>query len=305
VQITGGGFLNYTLLPNKTINLSGIYEIQQGSSSLKIFGWPAKYFTISKGSFLRWDGKLEDPELNIATSSKVKGSYVNPVDNKTREVDFMVSMKLTNRLSQLEIVFDVLSDDQYIMSVISSLSTDERMRQAINLLIFERIELPNVLSSSNYLANQMNQFWESQLNQLTKSTFKKVDLSFGIDTYTGASASGGKQEFTSLTYEVKKEMFKDRGSVVISGRMNDNSQTGSQTNNMIENLSFEYALDSSRSKYLKVYHQQNYEDMLEGEVTKSGVGFIYRKNYDKLRDIWQRRERKKKANDQKNRKLNK
>jgi hypothetical protein len=28
--------------------------------------------------------------------------------------------------------------------------------------------------------------------------------------------------------------------------------------------------------------------MLEGEVIKYGAGFLYRKNYNKLRDIWKR-----------------
>jgi translocation and assembly module TamB len=292
VVITGGGFLNYAMLPNNTMSLNGTYEIQQGKSELKITGWPRKDFTISPGSYIRWNGVMDDPELRIETTSKVRGSYLNPVDNKNREVDFIVYMKLSNHLSQLDIVFDLLSQDQYIMSVVNSLSKEERMRQAINLLIFERIELPNMSSSSNYVTQQINQFWESQLNQFTKSTIKGVELSFGLNTYTGASEGGGEQEYTSLSYEVKKEMFHDRGSVMVSGKMNDNSPTSGQTNNMIENFIFEYALDTTQSKFLKVYRQQNYEDLLEGEVTKSGVGFIYRKSYDRLKDIWLRKKRK-------------
>ena len=289
VQITGGGFLNYALMPSKAINLTGTYEIHQGSSELKIPGWPRKNFIITPGSYLKWDGAVDDPELRVETTTKVRGSYYNPVDGQNREVDFKVFMKLANKLSQLEIIFDVGSNDQYITSVFSTLSTDERMRQAINLLIFERIELPNMASSSDYVSQQINQFWESQLNQFTKSAIKNVDLSFGIDTYTGISEGGGEQEYTSFSYEVKKEMFKDRGSVLVSGRMNDNSPTSGQSSNVIENFIFEYALDSNHTKYVKVYRQQNYEDLLEGEVTKSGVGFIYRKRYDRLKDIWRRK----------------
>jgi translocation and assembly module TamB len=295
VSISGGGFLNYAVMPNNAMSLSGRYEIRKGSSDLKITGWPRKNFDITPGSFLQWDGRADDPELHIETVSKVRGSYLNPVDNRNREVDFKVLMKLTNRLSQLDISFDVSSDDQYITSVINSLSNDERMRQAINLLVFERIELPNMASSSNYMSQQINQFWETQLNQFTKSAFKNVDVSFGLNTYKGVSESGGEQEYTSFTYQVKKEMFKDRGSVMVSGKMNDNSAAGDQSNNMIENFTFEYALDTNRSKYLKIYRQQNYEDLLEGEVIKSGVGFIYRKNYDRLSDIWRRRKNKKDA----------
>ena len=111
----------------------------------------------------------------------------------------------------------------------------------------------------------------------------------GIDTFTGTTEGGAEDTYTSFTYEVKKEMFKDRGSVLVSGRMNDNSPASQQTSNVIENFIFEYALDTARTKYVKVYRQQNYEDLLEGEVTKSGVGFIYRKSYDKLSDIWRRK----------------
>ncbi len=293
-QISGGGFLNYAMLPNSSMSLSGKYEIHHGRADLKIVGWPRKNFNISAGSYLRWDGKVDDPELNIETTSRVKGSYINPVDNKTREVDFNVNMKLANRLSQLEIIFDVMSNDQYITSVLNSLSKDERMKQAINLLIFERIELPNMESSSSYVSQQINQFWESQLNQFTKSTIKNVDISFGVNTYKGASEGGGEQEYTSLSYEVKKQMFHERGSVMVSGRMNDNSVAGEQSNNVIDNFTFEYALDTNKSKYVKIYRQQNYEDLLEGEVIKSGVGFIYRKNYDRLSDIWRKQKKKQK-----------
>jgi hypothetical protein len=297
VRINGGGFLNYALMPNKSISLNGTYEVSQGSAELKIPGWPRQDFTIAPGSSLRWKGEVVDPELSFETSSKVKGAYYNPVDGKDREVNFIVYMRLVNRLSQLEITFDVGSNDQYITTVLNTLSRDERMRQAINLLIFRRIDLPNMTSSSNYISQQINQFWESQLNQFTQATIKNVDLSFGIDTYTGVSEGGGEHEYTSFTYEVKKEVFNERGSVQVSGRMNDNSKAGAPTNNMLENLIFEYALDTNQTKYLKVYRQQNYEDLLEGEVTKSGVGFIYRKSYNKLGEIWRREKKKKKIKD--------
>ncbi len=289
VKITGGGSLAYALMPNKVINLSGTYSINEGSAELKLPGWPRKDFAITPGSYIKWDGQLDDPELSLETTSKVRGSYFNPVDQQNREVNFLVNMKLSDRLSQIEILFDVSSQDQYITTVFNSLSKDERMKQAINLLLFERIELPNLSSSSDYVTQQINQFWESQVNQITGAIFKNVDVSFGIDTFTGTTEGGAEDTYTSFTYEVKKELFKDRGSVLVSGRMNDNSPASQQTSNVIENFIFEYALDTARTKYVKVYRQQNYEDLLEGEVTKSGVGFIYRKSYDKLSDIWRRK----------------
>ena len=291
VRVSGGGLLDYSMLSNNTTSLTGQYEIQSGTSELKITGWPKKNFTITSGSNLQWNGNVNDPTLNLEATTRVKGAYLNPVDNKNRNVDFIVSMKLMNRLSQLKIQFDVNSPDQYISTVLNSLSEDEMMKQAVNLLLFESIQLPGIESSSNYLTTQMDNFWESQLNAMTKTSIKNLDLSFGIDTYTQSTATGA-QDKTSFTYEMERKLWKDKASVKVSGRLNDDSPDGQQVNSIIENFIFEYSLDTMGIKYLKLYRNQDYEDILEGQVTKSGVGFIYRKNYPYLRDIWQRKSKK-------------
>jgi hypothetical protein len=36
--------------------------------------------------------------------------------------------------------------------------------------------------------------------------------------------------------------------------------------------------------------------MLEGEVIKYGAGFLYRKNYSRLKDIWQRAKKQNRQN---------
>jgi hypothetical protein len=279
------------MLSNNTASLTGQYEIQSGTSELKITGWPMKNFIITSGSNLQWNGNISDPTLNLEATTKVKGAYLNPIDNKNRNVDFIVSMKLTDRISQLKIQFDVNSPDQYISTVLNTLSNDEMMKQAVNLLLFESIQLPGIESSSNYLATQMDSFWESQLNAMTKTSIKNVDLSFGIDTYTQSTATGA-QDKTSFTYEMERKLWKDKASVKVSGRLNDDNPEGQQVNSIIENFTFEYSLDTMGIKYLKLYRNQDYQDILEGQVTKSGVGFIYRKNYPYLRDIWQRKSKK-------------
>jgi hypothetical protein len=293
VSISGDGLLNYTLLPNNTMSLNGMYEIISGSCKLKITGWPQKDFKITSGSSFRWNGNVENPELNLEATTKVKGSYLNPIDNKSRSVDFVVSMQLKNQLSDLAIIFAIQSEDQYITSVLSSLSADEIMRQAVNLLLFETIDLPGIESSSNYMASQMNSFWESQLNALTKTTFNKMALSFGIDTYNQSTTSG-MQEKTSFTYEMERKFMNDKATVKLSGKLNDYNESSYQTSSIFENFIFEYQLDNHDSKYLKLYQKKDYQDMLEGEVIKYGAGFLYRKNYNKLRDIW-KREKKSKA----------
>jgi translocation and assembly module TamB len=295
--IKGGGELNYNMLANSRVNLAGKYEVSEGSADLKMIGWPNKKFIISKGGVIRWDGKLDDPELQFEASNKVHSSYTNPVDNKQHEVDFNVLLKLSGRLSSLNVLFTINTPDQYLMSIINTLSPEEQMRQAITILLFEKIDLPGISTSSSYVTEQVNQLVSSQLNQLTKTTIKGIDISFGLDTYTESSTTGSQQTKTSLSYDVRKALLNNRAKIEISGRLNDYSNPQGNSNLSLNNFSFEYQIDSSGNKFIKVYNERSYEDVFEGEVVKTGVGFTYRKKYHTLSDIWKR---KKKINKTKN-----
>ena len=299
--IKGGGVLNYDMLVNNQVNLSGKYEVSEGSADLKMIGWPNKAFKITKGGFIRWDGKLDDPELQFAAVNKVTSSYVNPVDNKERYVDFDVTLKISNRLSAMDVVFTLNTTDQYIMSIINTLSPEEQMRQAITILLFENVDLPGISTTSNYVSEQVNQLVASQLNALTKTTIKGIDISFGIDSYVQANASGGQETKTSLSYEVKRKLMNDRAQIELSGRINDGSSKQTSTEMSLNNVSFEYRLDSAATKFLKVYNEHTYEDVFEGEVIKTGVGLTYRKNYPTLGDIWRKDKEKKRRKEEEKR----
>jgi hypothetical protein len=295
LMIQGGGELNYSMLANRDITLAGTYEIADGTTDVKITGWPNKAFTITKGGYIRWDGKLSDPELNFQAVNKVHSSYTNPVDNKQRETDFNVTLKLANRLSALELVFVINTPDQYLMSIINTLSPEEQMRQAITILLFAKIDLPGISTSSNYMTEQVNQLVASQLNQLTKTTISGIDISFGVDSYVQATESGGQETKTSLSYELKKELLNNRAQIEVSGRLNDVNKQPGASDMSLNNVSFEYRLDSAGIKFLKVYNEHTYEDVFEGEVIKTGVGLTYRKNYPTLKDIWRKKNKKTKS----------
>ena len=290
LSIQGGGDLNYNMLSNSQVNIAGKYIVSAGSADLKMIGWPNKAFTITKGGFIYWSGKMDDPELKFEAVNKVKSSYVNPVDNKERYVDFDVNLKISNRLSDMSVLFSISTPDQYLMSIINTLSPEEQMRQAITILLFKQIDLPGISTSSNYVTEQVNQMVETQLNQLTKTTIKGIDISFGIDSYVQATESGGQETKTSLSYQVKRSLMNNRAQFELSGRINDVNKQPNASDMSLNNFSFEYRLDSAATKFLKVYNEHSYEDVFEGEVLKTGIGFTYRKSYPSLGDIWRKDE---------------
>ena len=289
--IQGGGELNYNMLVNSQVNMNGRYEISEGGANLKMVGWPNKAFRLTRGGSIRWDGKLDDPDLKLEAINRVKSSYVNPVDNKERYVDFDVTLKISDRLSVMDVSFTIYTSDQYLMSIINTLSPQEQMRQAITILLFETVDLPGISTSSSYMSEQVNQMVAAQLNSLTKTTIKGIDISFGIDTYTQGTSSGGEQTKTSLSYDVKRNLLNDRAKVEFSGIASGTSNQSQSSNTSLNNFSFEYRIDSASTKFLKVYNEHTYEDVFEGDVVKTGIGFTYRKSYPSLGDIWRKKEK--------------
>ncbi|MFO7670729.1 MAG: translocation/assembly module TamB domain-containing protein [Bacteroidales bacterium] len=293
LSIRGGGALNFQMLNNNQYSLSGTYLINQGEANLKLVGWPNKLFKIAKGGHVSWDGRIDNPDLKFEASNRVASSYTNPVDGKVRNLDIDVILKLSNHLSDLGVVFNIFTTDQYLMSIINTLSPEEQMRQAITILLFETIDLPGISTSTSYMTQQVNQLVAAQLNSLTKTTLQGIDISFGVNTYVQATTSGGEETKTSLSYDVKKTFADDRAQMRVSGRMNDLNKQPGASDFSLNNISLEYQLDSAASRYLKVYNERSYEDVFEGEVVKTGVGITFRKRYWNIKEIWRRKKKEK------------
>ena len=94
---------------------------------------------------------------------------------------------------------------------------------------------------------------------------------------------------TSLSYEVSKTFMNNRAQIEFSGRLKDANQASTTTDHSLNNLSFVYTLDSAATKYLKVYNEHSYDDVFEGEVIQTGIGFKYTRRYKSLKDIWRRK----------------
>ena len=61
--------------------------------------------------------------------------------------------------------------------------------------------------------------------------------------------------------------------------------------NLINDISFEYMLNRSGSMYVRLFRHVGYESILEGEVIQTGVGFVYRRKLASLRDMFRFRRR--------------
>ena len=66
----------------------------------------------------------------------------------------------------------------------------------------------------------------------------------------------------------------------------------------IDNISLEYRLDNSGTRYVKLFHDKKYANVLEGEVTETGAGIVLKKKVSRIRDLFIFQRKKKKINNE-------
>ncbi len=74
------------------------------------------------------------------------------------------------------------------------------------------------------------------------------------------------------------------------------------TNDMesfIDNISVEYRLDNTGTRYVRLFHNKNYDNILEGEVIETGVGLILRRKVDRLSELFIFKRKKKESHEDK------
>lgn len=120
--------------------------------------------------------------------------------------------------------------------------------------------------------NALYSLVENELNKYTR----KTGFTFGVDSYN----TDENTTRTDYTYQFSKQFFNDRIRVKIGGRIstdNNENQSNNIEDNLVDDISIEYVITKKRNLFLKVFRHSNYESVLDGEVTQTGVGIVWRK----------------------------
>ena len=73
----------------------------------------------------------------------------------------------------------------------------------------------------------------------------------------------------------RRSVYNDRIRIVLGGRISTGADINQgQAQPFIDNVSIEYRLDPSGTRYVKIFHNKDYESLLEGELTETGAGIV-------------------------------
>ncbi len=286
VRLESDGTLTYAMSPMSDGRLSGRLNINGGYVRYTPPLMSEKRFDFEEGSYVAFNGNMMNPTLNVHASDVIKANVTQEGAN-SRLVNFDVGLGVTGTLENMNVVFDLSTDDDItVANELQSMSAEQRANQAMNLLLYNVYTGPGTKGNASLSGNPLFSFLESQLNSWMANTVKGVDISFGIDQYD-RTVNGSTSSTMSYSYQVSKSLFNDRFKIVVGGNYSTDANVDENfSQNLINDISFEYFLNNTRTMYVRLFRHTGYESILEGEITQTGVGFVYRRKLNRLGDMF-------------------
>ena len=285
INLEGGGDLSFQYTPQGNMFLNGRYTLSGGTIKYALPVIPLKEFTVANGSYVEWSGDPMNPLLNLAATERMRAT-VNGDDNTPRKVNFDVGISLKEHLENMALQFTIASpEDATVQDELNAMGAEERAKQAVSMMVTGLYLASNSGKVNLNMGTALNSFLQSEINNIAGTALSSVDISFGMDTYDQTSGSSGGQR-TDYSFRFSKRFYNDRIRIVLGGRIStgENVSNGEQT--FIDDITVEYRLDRTGTRYVKLFHDKNYQSLLEGEITETGAGVVLRRKMRFMRDLF-------------------
>ena len=273
VQLQGGAQLHVQYLPAAGLRLSGKYVVESGELLINVPLLHVHTMTIVPGSSVQWSGNALNPLLNITAENRIRASVT--LDDTPQTVLFVTSISLTDTMERLGLQFGLSAPESASMqNLLAALSPDERSKLTVALLT------TGLYLGEGGTGNLMNTalmgFLQSQIDDISRDTFRSVDVSFGIEPLQDGVS--GVSTRTDYSFSVAKRLWHDRIRIVIGGSVTTSNER-IENNAIIDNISIEWRMSPSGNRYLRFFYDKNYESILEGVIRETGVGYTYRRKF--------------------------
>lgn len=281
VNIEGGGELRMLYNPADNLQLFGRYTINSGNMKYALPIIPLKTFTIQEGSYIEFTGDVMNPTLNLTATEQVK-TLVAAETGNSRSVLFDCGVKVSKTLSNMGLEFTLdAPEDMTIKNELAAMSIEQRGKLAVTMLT-TGMYLADGNTGGFSMNSALNSFLQSEINNITNSAMRTIDLSLGLDQSSDAYGN----THTDYSFKFAKRFWNNRVNFVIGGKISGGGDSGpeEQDQTFIDNVSLEYRLDQTAMRYVRMFYNKSAYDMLEGRISQYGAGFMWRKKADRF---WQ------------------
>lgn len=279
MMLEGGGDLAFQYTPQGNMVLNGRYSLISGEMKYQIPVIPLKTFYIQNGSYLEWTGNPLNPTMSIVATEPIRAN-VSDNGQTGRMVTFNVGVDISNNLENPGLAF-ILSaaDDGAVQEQLNAMSEEERGKLAVTMLVTGIYAAEGNSTGGFNVNNTLNSFLQSEISNVVGKT---MDINLGMETVN--DGEGGSKR-TDYNFQFAKRFWNNRFRIVIGGKVSTGN-TAQQDESFIDNISVEYRLDNSGTRYIRFFYDKNYDSVLEGEITETGLGVVLRKKMSRLGELF-------------------
>ncbi len=306
----GNGTLNIRVGNKEPLTIRGKYEITKGEYTFNFQTFLKKAFTLNRGS-ITWNGDPYQAIIDLEAEYVAKDvdiSSLNPINNINssstvkQNVDITIISHLTGNLLKPRISFEFqlpersnLRSDPFIVKKLEDFKNDENEmnKQVASLLLFNTFITgnQNFLSGENILSQATSTIggvvsgWLT--NMFNKELLKATDGI--ISTYIDINPTINLQ-LSQLQANVKagvKILLSKRIYFLIGGNLDYNNPYAQLNRKglLTPDITVEWLLNKDGSLRVVGFNRTSI-DITTGQRNRSGIQLSYRKNFNKLSDIF-------------------
>ncbi|KQC00567.1 translocation/assembly module TamB domain-containing protein [Pedobacter sp. Hv1] len=313
LKVRGDANLNASIDASGKVSLTGRYEITDGSYNLSVGPLGKKEFKLVKGSTIIWTGEPTAATVNLTALYEVNAAPIDLLNDPSNiqaktKLPFQVYLYMKDELLKPTISFKLDLPENERGTEVGSLAytrlqnvnrdESELNKQVFALLALNRFIANNPFQSlagggggvSTLARSSVSRLLTEQLNNLASDLIQGVDINFGLNSSEDYS-TGALEQKTNLEVGLSKKLLNDRLTVTVGSSFAlEGPQTANGNSaNIAGNVNIEYALSADGRYRLRAYRRNQNESVIEGEIVETGLGFTLVVDYNKFREIFQKR----------------
>ena len=268
-------------------SMGGQYDISEGSFHFSALNLVSRDFTIQEGSSIRFNGDIDNTDLNVNGLYVTKASLANLIadENAVNRRTVNCGIHITGKLLNPEVDFSIevpdLNPGTQAM-VEGALNTDDKIQKQFIYLLIAGNFLPSEESGitqggSDVLFSNVSSIMSGQLNNI----FQKLDIPLDLGLNYQATQTGNNIFDVALS----TQLFHNR--VIVNGSVGNKQQYGSATaNEMAGDIDIEIKLNRSGSQRLNLF-SHSADDLTSSldNSQRNGGGFTYQREFNSFRQF--------------------
>ena len=310
--VRGNADLDFGMDLSGKMSLSGTYVLASGSYKTYIEeNFITREFALVKDGKITWNGDPMDAYVDLSarydvrTSSKdlmtigSAGTIVTDSSLLMKSLLFNVYLMMQGELLKPQISFrlDMPEDERAtaggaIYAKVNEVNQDqaELNKQVFALLVLSKF-IPATAtggsgtSASSFARSSVSKIMTDQLNQLSGRYLKGAEINVDLQSYN-YSQNGRSQSSTQLNLGVKKDF--NRFTVQVGSNVQLEGQQAAQQNN-VQNFTGDiqvgYKLTTDGRYQAKAFRQNEVDGLVNGVITETGAGIMYRRDYNSLKEL--------------------